>query len=150
MTCCTGWRRASPNLVLSPSSIATLLAMLEPGAGGPTEAGIAQALGSGAMSPQQQALAWHALNATLGRQAGHDHVALDTANELWLEDGFPVRSSYLALLAGDFAAGVKEQDLDGTRRGRPAPSTPGSLPVPPGTSPTCYAVGASGRGRRDG
>ncbi len=36
-----------PNLVLSPSSIATLLAMLEPGAAGPTEAGIAQALGSG-------------------------------------------------------------------------------------------------------
>ncbi len=107
----------SPNLVLSPSSIATLLAMLEPGASGPTEAGIAQALGSGDMSPQQQAVAWHALNAALVRQAGHDHVALDTANELWLEEGFPVRSSYLALLAGDFAAGVKERDLDGDPEG---------------------------------
>ena len=35
---------ASPNLVLSPSSIATLLAMLEPGAVGPTQAGISAAL----------------------------------------------------------------------------------------------------------
>jgi serpin B len=101
-----------PNLVLSPSSIATLLAMLEPGAAGPTEAGIAQALGSGAMSPQQQALAWRSLNNTLSRQAASDHVGLGTANELWLQSGFPVRSSYLALLAADFAAGVKEQDLD--------------------------------------
>jgi serpin B len=101
-----------PNLVLSPSSIATLLAMLEPGAAGPTEAGIAQALGSGAMSPQQQALAWRSLNNTLSRQAASDHVVLGTANELWLQSGFPVRSSYLALLAADFAAGVKEQDLD--------------------------------------
>ena len=107
----------SPNLVLSPSSIATLLAMLEPGASGQTEAGIARALGSGAMSPQEQALAWRSLNATMARQAGHDHVTLDTANEVWLEDGFPVRSSYLALLAGDFAAGVKEQDLDGDPEG---------------------------------
>jgi serpin B len=103
----------SPNLVLSPSSIATLLSMLEPGASGQTEAGIDRALGSGDMSPQQQALAWHVLNATLARQAGHDDVVLDTANELWLQDGFPVRSAYRALLAGDFAAGVKEQDLDG-------------------------------------
>ena len=69
------------------------------------------------MSPQQQALAWHSLNATLARQAVSDHVVLDTANELWLQTGFPVRSSYLALLAGDFAAGVKEQDLDGDPAG---------------------------------
>ena len=48
-----------------------------------------------------------------GPAHGRGSVALDTANQLWLEDGFPVRSSYLALLAGDFAAGVKEQDLDG-------------------------------------
>jgi len=101
-----------PNLVLSPSSIATLLAMLEPGAAGQTEVGIAQALGSGGISPPQQALAWHSLNGTLARQAGHDHVVLDTANELWLQTGFPVRSSYLALLGRDFAAGVKEQDLE--------------------------------------
>jgi serpin B len=101
-----------PNLVLSPSSIATLLAMLEPGAAGPTEAGIAQALSSAAMSPQQQARAWRSLNATLSRQAASDHVVLDTANQLWLQSGFPVRSSYLGLLAADFAAGVREQDLD--------------------------------------
>jgi serpin B len=106
-----------PNLVLSPSSIATLLAMLEPGAVGQTEAGIAQALGSAAMSPRQQALAWRSLNAALSRQAAHDDVALGTANELWLQSGFPVRSSYLALLAADFAAGVKEQDLAGDPAG---------------------------------
>ncbi|MGO9659668.1 MAG: serpin family protein [Acidimicrobiales bacterium] len=100
-----------PNLVLSPSSIATLLAMLEPGAAGQTEAGIAQALGSMGISPQQQALAWRSLNATLAGQAVRDHVVFDTANELWLQTGFPVRSSYLALLGRDFAAGVKEQDL---------------------------------------
>ncbi len=102
-----------PNLVLSPSSIATLLAMLEPGAAGPTEAGIANALGSAALSPQAQALAWRSLNATLSRHASSDHVVLDTANQVWLQSGFPVRPAYLALLATDFAAGVREQDLDG-------------------------------------
>jgi serpin B len=101
-----------PNLVLSPSSIATLLAMLEPGAAGTTERGIAQALHSRGMSPQQQATAWHLLNGTLARQTKHDHVVLETANQLWLQTGFPVRSSYSDLLAGDFAAGVREQDLD--------------------------------------
>ena len=100
-----------PNLVLSPSSVATLLAMVEPGAAGTTASGIAQALRSGSMSPQQQAQAWHLLNGTLARQAKHDHVALDTADELWLQTGFPVRSTYLQILAGDFAAGVQEQDL---------------------------------------
>jgi serpin B len=101
-----------PNLVLSPSSIATLLAMLEPGAAGPTEAGIARALHSAGMSAQQQARAWYLLKGALSRQARHDHVVFDTANQLWLETGFPVRSSYLDLLAADFAAGVQEQDLD--------------------------------------
>ena len=45
---------ASPNLVLSPSSIATLLAMLEPGAGGRTETGIAEALSSEDLSPRNK------------------------------------------------------------------------------------------------
>ena len=38
-------------------------------------------------------------------------LALDSANELWLQDGFPVRPSYLGLLAADFSTGVQERDL---------------------------------------
>jgi serpin B len=101
----------SPNLVLSPSSIATLLAMLEPGAAGTTRSGIAEALHAGSMSVPQEAVGWHALNGALARQAGHDQVAFDTANRLWLETGFPVRSAYLDLLARDFAAGVEARDF---------------------------------------
>lgn len=102
---------ASPNLVLSPSSIAVLLAMLEPGAAAATEAGIAQALHSADLQPGEQALGWHKLDDVVAAQASQDHIVFDSANEVWLQLGLPVRPSYLSLLAAEFATGVQEQDF---------------------------------------
>ena len=101
---------ASPNLVLSPSSLATLLSMVEPGAVGTTAAGIA--------GPALECPRWRPGGGRMGGahsgDAGpghHDGIARQSGNEIWLETGFPVRAAYLALLASDFAAGVQHTDL---------------------------------------
>jgi serpin B len=106
-------RPGPANLVVSPSSLATLLAMVEPGAAGATAMGIARVLHSTGVTARDQALGWHTLNASLGQQATRDAIALETANEVWLQAGFPVRPSYLDLLAADFGAGLQERDLTG-------------------------------------
>ena len=80
---------ASPNLVLSPSSLATLLAMLEPGAAGTTAAGIAQALHSSALGADQQAARWGALTRAMLGQAARDGIALQSGNEILAGDGLP-------------------------------------------------------------
>ena len=55
----------STNELVSPSSLATALAMLELGAGGSTEQGIASALQSGGLSAREQAEGWYSLAALL-------------------------------------------------------------------------------------
>jgi serpin B len=101
----------SANLVISPSSVASVLAMLEPGAAGATQAGIARAMQSAGVPAGRQAAQWHALALALRQRATQGGLALDTANALWLQQGFPVRPSYLALLAADFGTGVQKGDL---------------------------------------
>jgi serpin B len=108
---------SSPNLVLSPSSIAVLLSMVEPGAVGPTQVGIAETLASSGLSAVDQALGWQALDAALARHVGHDGLAFDTANSAWLQTAFPVLPSYLSLLAADFGAQVHQQDMAGDPAG---------------------------------
>jgi serpin B len=100
------------DLVLSPSSIATLLAMLEPGAAGATQAGIAQALHSSRLSAGDQASGWSYLDADLSKRAASDHIVLDVANQAWFESGLPVLAAYLRLLAADFRTGVHEADFE--------------------------------------
>lgn len=104
------------NVVMSPSSLAVLLAMLEPGAAGATEEGIAAALHSSSLSALAQASGWHALDTrllagTTAKGAKGAKVELEVANQAWLQDGLPVKAPYLRLLASDFAAGVQEQDI---------------------------------------
>jgi serpin B len=106
-------RLSSPqaNLVLSPSSLDVLLAMLEPGAAGPTEQGIAAALHSPALSAGGQAAGWRGLAHHFSAAARAGGSVLDVANRAWLQDGLPVLPSYLRVLSDDFAAGVQEEDL---------------------------------------
>lgn len=107
-------RRLGPgqaNLVMSPSSLAALLAMVEPGTAGSTEAGIAEALHASNLSAAGQSAGWRDLEASLAASARRGHVTLETANEAWLQDGLPVRPAYLNLLARDFAAHVSEADF---------------------------------------
>ena len=101
----------SGNLVISPSSIATVLAMLEPGAAGNTASGIANALHSPDLAPSAQAQGSRALQAELSAQAAEDHLVLESANRVFLETGFPVRAAYAELLGQDFDSEVQEADF---------------------------------------
>jgi serpin B len=103
---------ALPNLVLSPSSIATVLAMLEPGAAGATATAIARTLHSPSLTPGQQARGWDALAAAVSRRAVGDHIVLDTANQAWFAANLPVLASYLRALAADFHTGAQHLGAD--------------------------------------
>jgi serine protease inhibitor len=109
-------RRLGPtatDLVLSPSSLDTLLAMVEPGAAGTTGAGIAKALHSEGLTAGAQAAGWKALEGALSAMTTKGRITLDTANEAWLQDGLSVRKAYLQQLVGDFGAGLEHGDLQG-------------------------------------
>ncbi|MGW2251897.1 serpin family protein [Kitasatospora sp. NPDC001660] len=93
---------AGRNLVLSPSGLATLLAMLLPGARGTTADELAKALHTG-LTPQQYALATGALDRPA--PAG-DQVTLRQSDDLWAQQGYPVQPDYLQTLAAAFDTGV--------------------------------------------
>jgi len=108
---------SSLNLVLSPSSLATLLAMLEPGAAGATSSGIAEAMHATSLAPAVQASGWDALGKDLAARATADHLVLDSANASWIQSGFPVRPQYVQVLEQDFASSVEEADFHGDPAG---------------------------------
>lgn len=98
---------SSSNVVLSPSSLATALAMLQLGASGRTRDEIARALHTDHLSSQQQALGWAALTASIARTG-----LLDSANSVWQQRGFPLQPNYLGQLARYFQAGVWQVDFE--------------------------------------
>jgi serpin B len=103
------------NLVFSPDSIATGLAMVGTGAEGRTAAQIAAALhlsspaalaGVGAL--QRQLLAEQATTPAGGAEA----PTLDIDNGLFLQDGFPVEAPFVEGLARDFGAKPQTVNFD--------------------------------------
>ncbi|MFJ9946997.1 serpin family protein [Kitasatospora sp. NPDC091207] len=95
------------NLVLSPSGLATVLAMVLPGARGTTADELAKALRTG-LTPRQYALATGALNRTA---APTDGLTLRQADDLWVQQGFPLDQDYLGTLAAAFGTGVHTADF---------------------------------------
>ncbi|MEU1419260.1 serpin family protein [Kitasatospora sp. NPDC005751] len=95
------------NLVLSPSGLATVLAMVLPGARGATADELAKALHTG-LTPEQYALATGALNRT---GPPTDGLTLRQADDLWVQQGFPLDQGYLATLAAAFGTGVHTADF---------------------------------------
>jgi len=116
----------STNVLVSPSSLSTALAMLELGAHGATEEGIAAALHTARLSPSEQAAGWYSLAALL---AGETSLAgtnlkhepeLNIANALFLQEHFSVLPVFLQALSRDFHTGLWEvnfeKDLAGATR----------------------------------
>ncbi|MEU1284312.1 serpin family protein [Kitasatospora sp. NPDC005856] len=107
---------AGSNLVVSPSGLATVLAMLLPGARGATAEELAKALHTG-LAPQQYAYATGALNRPL---QGTDKLVLRRSDDVWTQQGLAVQPDYLATLAAAFDAGVHQSDFakdpDGARK----------------------------------
>ena len=92
--------------------------MLELGAAGSTERGIATALRSDGLSATQQAAGWHSLAAlvaagtsTAGTNAAH-LPELDVANALWIQQDLAVRSAFIGSLSSEFGTGVWRVDFE--------------------------------------
>ncbi|MFH8382861.1 serpin family protein [Kitasatospora sp. NPDC018058] len=107
---------AGRNLVVSPSGLATVLAMLLPGARGATADELAKALHTD-LDPKQYALATGALNRPVPTTDG---LTLRQSDEVWTQQGLPVEPDYLATLAAAFDAGVHttdfKKDPEGSRK----------------------------------
>lgn len=105
-------RQTPGNLVFSPYSISTAMAMTYAGARGDTEAQIARALH---FSVSQEALhqAFAALQARVNTvQAGGD-VRLLAANGLWPQERYAFVEEYLSLLKEFYGAAITPLDYEG-------------------------------------
>ncbi|MBV6696408.1 serpin family protein [Kitasatospora aureofaciens] len=98
---------AGRNLVLSPSGLAAVLAMLLPGARGATADELAKALHTD-LTPQQYALATGALDRPV---PATDRLTLRQTDDLWTQQGLAVSPDYLATLAAAFDTGVHPADF---------------------------------------
>jgi serpin B len=107
----------SDNVLVSPSSLATALAMLELGADGTTLQAIATTLDSAGLSASEQAAGWHSLAALLGSETSASGTnlshepELDIANALFLQEHFAVLPAFVRALSSDFQAGLWQVDF---------------------------------------
>lgn len=105
-----GERPAAENLVVSPSSVATVLAMVLPGARGATADEIALALHS-QLDPERVAAAAGALDRALIEQARGDELDLRISNAVWTQDGLALRLDFERALVEAFRAGLRQVDF---------------------------------------
>jgi serpin B len=105
------------NVVLSPSSLAIALSMLQTGALGETRQGIAKTLQTTGLTTAQQNAGWAALTADLvsaGKKAG---LTLESANSLWLQQNLPMQQPFMDAMARYFKSGVWQVDFAGNLPG---------------------------------
>ncbi|WP_405004939.1 serpin family protein [Kitasatospora purpeofusca] len=100
---------AGRNLVLSPSGLATALAMVLPGARGATADELAAALHT-ELTPEQYAFATGALNRG-GAPVADKGTVLRRSDDLWAQRDAPLDPHYLGVLAGAFDTGVHTADF---------------------------------------
>lgn len=103
---------APGNVVLSPSSVAIALAMLQNGAAGRTLTEIAHALQSQNLSTRQQDAGWATLTAELAAAGKSAGVTLQSANSLWLQRGLQMQNPFMAAMARYFDTGVWQVDFE--------------------------------------
>jgi serpin B len=99
------------NVVASPSSLATVLAMLEVGARGSTAAQIAAALGTSSLSGARQAAGWRALSVDETAAAARAGIDLESADSLWTQTGLRLEPGFMAEMSRQFATGVWQTDF---------------------------------------
>lgn len=97
------------NVVVSPLSIATVVAMIRNGAAGDTAAGMDATLGTpiGPLNEELNAVL-QALDALGGTQ-----VQLTVANAVWAEQSLTWKTAFLDALAAWYGAGVRKADFRG-------------------------------------
>ncbi|HLN07101.1 MAG TPA: serpin family protein [Acidimicrobiales bacterium] len=105
------------NELVSPSSLATALAMLELGAAGPTEQGIAATLHTAGLSASEQAAGWQGLAALIAAETSRlgtnlAHVPeLNVANALFVQRNFAVLPAFVRALSSEFRTGLWQVDF---------------------------------------
>ena len=82
---------SSTNLVISPSSLATALSMLDLGARGQTASQIAQVLGTQHMGSVTQAAGWGTIDTEIARTSVKDGASVHSANAMWVQEGLDSR-----------------------------------------------------------
>jgi serpin B len=99
------------NLVLSPQSLAEVLTMILPGAGGASASELESVLGYTGLDPSQAAYAFGAQNQATEQRAVADSDELTENAGVWAQKGLTLRTSYLQTLSGAFGAGVWQPDF---------------------------------------
>lgn len=98
------------NVMISPASLATVLAMVMPGAKGQTEAQMAKVLHT--MLPADGfANALGALDSATVHRELTDKADLQQYDTVWAQKGYGIQQPYLRALASAFDAGVHETDF---------------------------------------
>lgn len=95
------------NAVTSPVSVSTLLALLQQGSGGNTEAQLTQVLH---LEPQQSKQGYSQLTRNLKESSGN--VTLEFANAAFLKEGYPVKTQFKSILEQDFQANIQPTDFN--------------------------------------
>lgn len=103
----------SGNLFCSPYSIRTALGMAEAGAAGATGAEMRKTLHLGE-SPERHSKSGQ-LAAKLAPAGEKPDYQLVVANALWVQNGFPLRDPFAALLAKDYRSEARPVDFEGDR-----------------------------------
>ena len=98
------------NVMISPTSLASVLTMVMPGTKGQTEAQMAKVLHTSA-SPGQFANALGALDSATVQRELDDKQDLQQYDTVWTQQGYGIQQSYLKTLASAFDAGVRETDF---------------------------------------
>ena len=105
-----GLASVDDNLVFSPFSISTALAMLDAGAAGTTDAELRAALHADALGDRLHA-GYHALIDSLDIGRGFGNYALSTADRLFGQTGFPFLPSYLTTTRQQYGAELQPLDF---------------------------------------
>ncbi len=108
------YQSQSGNILFSPFSIITALAMVQEGAGGQTASQMQSVLNL-SPDPTVRQPAFQQLISEIN--APGKHYTLSTANNLWIQQGFTVLPAYLNTVETDYFAGVTNLDFIGNPSG---------------------------------
>lgn len=98
------------NVSVSPASLYYALGMLQNGARGATAAQIGKALQAAGLTTSDQNAGLAGLVAQLNVAAAKDGITLDSANSLWQQRSFQLRTAFLRTLAAYYRTGVWQVD----------------------------------------
>jgi len=100
---------AEVNIILSPLSISTAMAMVLQGADGATRDSIAATLGLKGIPPETIAAAYHDLLDRLGH--ADSSVKIEIANSIWVRNDLTVEEAFVDSLRRNFEADVRRLDF---------------------------------------